>query len=262
MKKSSVVVNDLFLVAGIACLLYYLGMGLAVRFGQSMLWVWPLMGVACLVRWAWWRRAWRQGKRAPVPRWLVWTVRVLAVLALAVFAWVESFVFSAAFQKAPDGLDSIVVLGARVNEDGPSGSLRERIDTAVDYLRRNPGTVAVASGGQGEDEPMSEAACIRDHLVAAGIPEDRVLIEDASTSTVENLTNSFALLDRLDRVVSVGIVTNDFHVYRAVRVGQAMSAYEVCGVPARSSVFGFIHYALREFFAVSVSFLRGNMAAA
>ena len=109
---------------------------------------------------------------------------------------------------------------------------------------------------------MSEAACIRDHLVAAGIPEDRVLIEDASTSTVENLTNSFALLDRLDQVVSVGIVTNDFHVYRAVRVAEAMDIYEISGVPARSNIFGFIHYALREFFAVGVSLLRGTMALA
>ena len=151
MKKRSVIVNDLFLVAGIACLLYYLGMGLAVRFGQSMLWVWLAGGLCCIARWWLWKRAWKQGKRAPVPRWLVYTVRVLAVLALAVFAYVESFVLSAAFQPAPDGLDAIVVLGARVNEDGPSGSLRERINTAADYLRRNPDALAVVSGGQGDD---------------------------------------------------------------------------------------------------------------
>ena len=260
MKKSSIVVNHLFLIAGIACLLYYLGMGLAVRFGQSMLWVWPVAGLAFIARWWLWKRAWKQGKRAPVPRWLVYTVRILAILALAVFAYVESFVLSAAFQPAPDGLDAIVVLGARVNEDGPSGSLRERIDTAADYLRRNPDTLAVASGGQGADEPMSEAECIRQHLVAAWIDADRILVEDTSTSTVENLQNSFALLE--GRGETVGIVTNDFHVSRAVAVGRTLGGFTLCGVPARSSVFGFIHYAVREFFAVSVSYLRGNMAAA
>ena len=57
-------------------------------------------------------------------------------------------------------------------------------------------------------------------------------------------------------------VTNDFHVYRAVAVGSTLGGFTLYGVPARSSVFGFIHYALREFFAVSVSLLRGNMAAA
>ena len=260
MKKSSVIVNKLFLAAGILCLLFYLTEGITVRFGQSKLWVWLVLGLGCIGRWYFWRRAWKQGKRSPVPRWAVWTVRILAVIALAVFAYVESFVLSAAFQKAPDGLDAIVVLGARVEADGPSGSLSERIDAAADYLRRNPDTIAVASGGQGEDEPMSEAACIRDHLVAAGIREDRILLEDTSTSTVENLQNSFALLG--DGVNSVGIVTNDFHIFRAVRVGQALGDYEICGVPARSFPFGFIHYAMREFFAVSVSWLRGNMAAA
>lgn len=260
MKKSSVVVNRLFLIAGILCILFYLTEGITVRFGQSMLWVWLVGGLGCIARWFLWKRAWKQGKRAPFPRWLIYTVRVLAVLALAVFAYVESFVLSAAFQKAPDGLDAIVVLGARVEADGPSGSLNERIDAAADYLRRNPDTLAVASGGQGEDEPMSEAACIRDHLIAAGISQDRILTEDTSTSTVENLRNSFALLG--DQVQSVGIVTNDFHIFRAVRVGQALGDYEICGVPARSFPFGFIHYAVREFFAISVSFLRGNMAAA
>ena len=260
MKKSAVFVNKLFLIAGILCLLFYLAEGITVRFGQSMLWVWLVLGLGCVGRWFFWRRAWRQGKRAPVPRWVVWTVRILAVLALAVFAYVESFILSAAFQKAPDGLDAIVVLGARVEADGPSGSLNERIQAAADYLRRNPETLAVASGGQGEDEPMSEAACIRDHLVAAGIGEDRILLEDASTSTVENLQNSFALLG--DGVESVGIVTNDFHIFRAVRVGQALGRYEVCGVPARSFPGGFVPYSVREFFAVSVSFLRGNLAPA
>ena len=60
----------------------------------------------------------------------------------------------------------------------------------------------------------------------------------------------------------MGIVTNDFHVSRAVAVGRTLGGFTLCGVPARSSVFGFIHYAVREFFAVSVSYLRGNLAAA
>jgi len=115
----------------------------------------------------------------------------------------------------------------------------------------------VASGGRGEDEPMSEAECIYERLTAAGIDADRILIEDRSTSTQENLSNSFALLG--DGVSSVGIVTNDFHICRALCTGQELGDYLLSPVPARSSVSGFVHYSMREFFALTVSWIRGEL---
>lgn len=257
MKKSSVIINRCFLAFGILCLLFYLEQGIFVRFGQSLLFLWPLAGVLCIARWWLWKRAWARGKGHPFPGWVIVTVRICAAAFLCVFVFVESFILREAFSTPPAGLDAIVVLGARVNADGPSGSLNERIGAALDYLRSNPDTICVASGGQGDDEPMSEAACIRQYLTAAGIDESRILLEDQSTNTVENLTNSFALLR--GRAETVGIVTNDFHVFRAVRVGRQIGGYELSPVPARSLLLGGIHYSVREFCAVCVSYLRGNM---
>ena len=126
------------------------------------------------------------------------------------------------------------------------------------YLEENPDTVCIASGGQGEDEPMSEAECIRDHLVAGGIDADRILLEDRSTSTEENLRYSLPMLRSPETdVESVGIVTNDFHVFRALCLARKNGGFTFYGVPARSTVFGFIHYAMREFFTLSVSLVRG-----
>lgn len=258
MKRSRVIVNRCFLCFGILCILFYLVCGFTVRFGQSLLFLWPMLGAACILRWWLWNRAWKNGKDHPFPGWLLWTGRAVITVCLLFFCFVEYFVLSAAFQTPKGGLDAIVVLGARVNEDGqPSGSLRERIAAAADYLQRNPETIVVASGGQGADEPMSEAQCIRDHLVAAGIDPDRILVEDASTSTKENLANSFALLE--GRAAHVGIVTNDFHIFRALCVGRAQGDYVLSAVPARSSLSGFIHYAMREFFALCVSRLQGDL---
>ena len=256
MKRSAVFINRAYLVFGIVCILYYLICGLTVRFGQSLLYAWPMLGAFCIGRWWLWRRAWKQGKPHPFPTWLLTLARVVLLMCIAVFCFVEYYILSAAFAAPKDGLDAIVVLGARVDENGPSGSLRERIDTAADYLRRNPGTIAVASGGQGEDEPMSEAQCIYERLVAAGIDPERILVEDASTSTVENLTNSFALLEGCPRI---GIVTNDFHIFRALCIGRKLGGFTLCAIPARSSLFGFIHYAMREFFALSVLWVRGDI---
>ena len=261
MKKTSVIVNNCFLVFGILCIIFYLGSGLLVRFGQSLLFLWPLLGLVCIGRYFLWKRAWKQGRSHPFPRWFLIAERIVLGLCLAFFLFVEALITSAALSAPPAGLDAIVILGARVNADGPSGSLSQRIDAAVDYLKANPETLVVASGGQGDDEPMSEAACMQEILLSAGIAPERIIVEDRSTSTVENLTNSFALLEGRG-VSGVGIVTNEFHVYRALAVGRSIGGYEVCGVPARSTVFGYIHYAMREFFAVSVSWIEGNMTLA
>ena len=259
MSRSSVFINNCFLAFGILCILFYLMCGIMVRFGQSLLFLWALLGAACIGRWLLWRIAWKNGKAHPFPGWLLTAVRCVLVLCLGFFCFVEYFVVTAAFQKPKDGLDAIIILGARVNEDGmPSGSLNERISAAADYLRRNPDTIAVASGGQGEDEPMSEAECIRSRLILLGIAPDRILLEDASTSTKENLANSFAMLE--GRASHVGIVTNDFHIYRALCTGRALGDYLLSPVPARSSLSGFIHYSMREFFALIVSRLRGDLA--
>ena len=162
----------------------------------------------------------------------------------------------AALEK--EGLDAILVLGARVDENGPSGALRQRISAARVYLEENPDTICIASGGQGEDEPMSEAECIRDHLVAGGIDPDRIFLEDRSTSTEENMRYSLPMLRALEEDAErVGIVTNDFHIFRALCLARKNGGFTFYGVPARSTVFGFIHYAMREFFTLSVSLVRG-----
>ena len=259
MKRSSVIINWAFFVFGVLCILFYLMCGILVRFGQSLLFLWPLLGGVCIARWWLWRRAWRQGKSHPFPGWLLTVVRCVVAVCLAFFCFVEYYVCSAAFTAPKDGLDAIVVLGARVNEDStPSGSLNERIEAAAAYLLRNPGTIAVASGGQGDDEPMSEAECIRSHLIARGVAPERILLEDRSTSTKENLYNSFVLLE--GRADNVGVVTNDFHIFRALCTGRALGGYLLSPVPARSSASGFVHYAMREFFALCVSWLRGDLA--
>ena len=257
MKRSSVIINNCYLIFGIACILFYLVCGITVRFGQSLLFLWPMLGAVCIARWLLWRQAWKSGRPHPFPGWMLTLMRCVILACLAVFCYVECYICSAAFSAPKDGLDAIIVLGARVDEDGPSGSLNERIAAAAEYLRRNPDTIAVASGGQGEDEPMSESQCIYERLTALGIDPGRILIEDRSTSTKENLVNSFALLE--GRAESVGLVTNDFHVFRALCTGRALGGFLLSSVPARSSVSGFIHYAMREFFALVVSRLRGDL---
>ena len=252
------IINDLILLLGVFCFVYYLGMGIFVRFGQSMLWLWPLGGTVCLVRYFLVRRSIRTGERVPLPRWFIVLWRVCLAAGFAFFFFVEYFVCAGAFEQAPAELDCVIVLGAKVNATAPSGALRQRIDAAAGYLVANPDTLCIASGGQGDDEGISEAQCIRDNLMALGIDGARIVLEDRSVDTYTNLQNSIPLLPEGTR--TVGIVTSDFHVFRSLRTAAFQGwDYEFYGIPARSSRSGFLHYAVREFCAIVVSTLEGNL---
>ena len=252
------IINDLILLLGVFCFVYYLGMGIFVRFGQSMLWLWPLGGTVCLVRYFLVRRSIRTGERVPLPRWFIVLWRVCLAAGFAFFFFVEYFVCAGAFEQAPAELDCVIVLGAKVNATAPSGALRQRIDAAAGYLEANPDTLCIASGGQGDDEGISEAQCIRDNLMALGIDGARIVLEDRSVDTYINLQNSIPLLPEGTR--TVGIVTSDFHVFRSLRTAAFQGwDYEFYGIPARSSRSGFLHYAVREFCAIVVSTLEGNL---
>lgn len=141
-------------------------------------------------------------------------------------------------------LDYIIVLGAQVRENGPSVVLRYRLDAAIDYLEENPDTICIVSGGQGANEPFSEAEGMADYLMQHGIKENRILLEDQSTNTVENIKYSKALMQQ--PYSSVGIVTNNFHMFRAVQIAKAQGLNDICGIAAQSNILYLPNNVLRE----------------
>ncbi|MBO5918804.1 MAG: YdcF family protein [Oscillospiraceae bacterium] len=112
---------------------------------------------------------------------------------------------------------TMIVLGCQVNPWGPSVLLRDRLDEAFDYLQKHPQVTVIVSGGQGADEPVSEAQCMRDYLVERGIDAGRIHMEDTSHNTYENLTNSAQLMQTLELDTHNGVilVSNGFHLTRA-----------------------------------------------
>lgn len=116
--------------------------------------------------------------------------------------------------------DYAIVLGAKVNGETPSLSLRFRLEAALNYANQYPHVKFVLSGGQGNDEYISEAEAMRRYLVENGISEERLLLESKSTSTHENIFNSKEMLP--DSVQSVTIITSDYHLARARRIASSL----------------------------------------
>lgn len=243
----------LFLL-GIISIGYFLCIALFVGHGTNFYFIWLFFGIgaialAILLK----KGVWAQH----FPLWFRRIFVTLACLGGILFIIVEGCIISGFSQKGPDGLDYLVVLGAQIKTSGPSKALQYRLDEAIRYLEENPDTRVIVSGGQGPDEHMSEAQGMYDYLVEKGISPERIILEDQSKNTFQNLTFSAEYLDKDNDLV--GVVSNNFHVFRATKIAKKAGYENVYGIAAKGEPFLQYNNMMREFLGVVKDFLVGNM---
>ena len=198
-----------------------------------------------------------EGRRRPL-----WQKLLVAAVLLAVLAFTALEVCIGVHSR--DSLagepDLMVVFGCKVDPDGPSILLRDRLDTALDYLEDHPDMTVVVSGGQGDDEHVSEAQAMYDYLVEHGADGDQIIREDQSRNTWQNVNNTLDLFQsgEIDGTERVLLVSSDFHLTRIQMLwnrasggGDTLStlAAPVSHFPSRVQMF------FREPFALVKSFL-------
>lgn len=177
---------------------------------------------------------------------IVFTIALLCGLAL--FSFTEYHILQASVGNPEDTAEYLVVLGAKVREDGPSVSLWDRINAAAVYLQDHDDVIAIVSGGQGQDEPITEASSMREELIKLGIDESRIWMEDQATSTDENMRFSLDLIEEKTgtRPEKLAILSSEYHLYRASLMAEKLGIQFV-GVPAKTSRLSqFINHAMRE----------------
>lgn len=212
----------------------------------SWIWLWPMVTIFSAVRiWMLLRNI--KGEMI-LPKWIRYIYRGVFVACLALFVYVEVLVVSSMTAQPVSDLEYVIVLGAGLRGTVPTNPLRVRIERAYEYMMENENTILIASGGKGFGEDISEAQCIRDMLVAKGIDESRIIMEDKSTSTETNLINCLEILGDPD--ISVGIITNGFHEYRANLIAENVGYTNATSVPAITLFPVGIHYTIREFFGI------------
>lgn len=173
---------------------------------------------------------------------------VVLCIGILIFAATEAIIIHASFGQPDTDCEYIVVLGAKVNGTTPSLSLSDRIRAAESYLKKHPNTIAVLSGGQGEDEGIPEAQCLFIELTKRGIAPDRLWLEEESTSTWENLHFSLDLIEEKTgiRPASIGLVSSEYHLFRAGLFAKECGVTAI-GIPAQTSMFSIkINYFMRE----------------
>jgi len=152
-------------------------------------------------------------------------------------------------KRSKDELQYIIVLGAHADGDVLSPVLKSRCDVALEYLRNHANTGVIVSGGQGSDETCPEAISMKNYFMENGIEEDRIIVEDQSTNTKENIENSSSLLVSIGidvNDVKVGVASSDYHIARAKALAQSVFASKVSGIPAKSHGYKRAHFVVRE----------------
>ncbi|HBH96131.1 MAG TPA: YdcF family protein [Ruminococcaceae bacterium] len=179
--------------------------------------------------------------------------------ALVIYAFVLSGLMLKSALTAPQNPDVAIVLGCKVQKSGnPSLMLSKRIDAAYEFLSDNPDVICIVSGGQGPDEPASEAEIMKSRLTERGISEERIIAEDKSESTRENIENSIAILKEKNiDAAEAAIVTDGFHQLRAALIAKEYDLVPTA-VNAETPPWLAASYWIREWFALSHRFVFGS----
>ncbi|WP_373219304.1 YdcF family protein [Ruminococcus sp. 5_1_39BFAA] len=241
---------------GTLCLIYYILIILYAGLTADFAWIWllaaaALSGIGALIRCE---------TRHPsiIPTWLRCPILVVIGAGILLFLFISTGIIKGMYSQGSKNLEYVIVLGAQVKGDKPSRALKKRLDKAAEYAQENPETILILSGGQGSGEDITEAKCMEEYLTAHGIPGQRLILEEKSTTTKENLKFSDELTGC--GTARTGILSNNFHICRAVKLARKLGYTSPEGVAAPSDPIMQLHYVVREVFALVKEKLAGNIS--
>jgi uncharacterized SAM-binding protein YcdF (DUF218 family) len=163
-----------------------------------------------------------------------------------------------AMSRDNESPSAVIVLGCQVRGERPSKMLRFRLDKAVEYLNEHKELPVIVSGGKGDDEAISEALCMHNYLIEQGIDERRIIMEDKSTSTAENIRFSFDITDSMGLGRDITIVTDGYHQYRASLIAKKNGAVSVTAYSADTESRFVPTYWVREWFGLTHFYILGR----
>ncbi len=147
---------------------------------------------------------------------------------------------------------AVIVLGAGLNGEEVSETLRHRLDGAIEYYNEHEGVTLCVTGSEGRFEVIPEAVAMQRYLLEKGVPEEDILVDPNSPDTYTNIKNAMQLFKEhnIDIESGVAVVTNGFHCYRAVSYAKKQGVDNVSAIPTSIPV-SMIHSAYsREVFAL------------
>lgn len=242
-----------WMILAIVCLTYFAVLNTYTGFTNAFYMIWLPAGIFFLAC-AWMAKT--HFIRRFVPQWLTITLSILMGILMVFFLTIEGFILSGFYKMPTEDVDYVIVLGAHVTNGKPSKVLKKRLDTAAEYAAGHKDVKVIVSGGQGSNETTTEAFAMAAYLEEKGIERERILLEEKSTDTNENLRFSKVFVENDARVA---VVSNDFHIYRAVHLARHIGYEDPQGLGARDEIGTLPANLLREFFGVMKDWVCRNM---
>lgn len=152
-------------------------------------------------------------------------------------------------------IDYVVVLGSGLRGDQVSPILANRLDKAYDYIKNYNEIDVIVSGGQGKDELISEAQAMKNYLIKKGVEPRKIILEDKSTSTIENIKYTKKIVkQKKDIDKTILLVTSDYHIFRSKMIANGFEIDNI-GISSKSSFFLRVNYITREYFTIIKDFI-------
>lgn len=259
-------------ITGEFCLLYFVLIILYVGPRLSFHYTWMAAGVFLCGT----SRVIKSGIWFLIPTIIRFVIIGSLVVGLLLLIVMEIRIFSKMWVVPPENVQYVIILGACVRGIRVTRSLSYRLKKAASYAKRHPGCILVVSGGQGPGEDITEAQAMNSYLQELDISKDRILLEDRSVNTRENIMFSKKIIlgyekkrlsdgfgntaaDMQEEALTVAICSNNFHMYRAMALASAAGTWKVYGLAAMTDPFMWLSFTVREGIALFKELLFGHI---
>ena len=178
-------------------------------------------------------------------------LRCLFIAGIVVYIGCMGLILSYSHTNIDYSEDTVIVLGCGVKNGRPSVTLQARLDAAVDYYHKNSDIYIVVTGGLARQKDTTEALVMKNYLLEKGIPEDIIIMEDKSQSTLENYKFSKEILiENNIKHDSIVFITNSFHIYRAKTYAKYCGFKNAHALSTKTDLFVFVPALIREVLGV------------
>lgn len=198
-------------------------------------------------------------KLNPITRKLIFSS---SLIFLVFFIVIQVQILMSFKTRAEENLDYIIILGTEIIGNQPSQNLKLRLDKGIEYLNQNPKTKVIVTGGRVSNPDYSEAEVMAKYLLKNAIDPSKIIMEQKSTRTIENMNFSKVLMEydwkhegsmgirqESKKSPSYAILTNNFHMKRALVIAKKLGLNQVQSISASSDRILLVNSLTREFFA-------------
>lgn len=243
----------IYISVGLLCVLYFLILSITygpfyIVFSEFFLFVGCVLIIVGFIE---------KNKKQHILSYIYKSIRIfiegILITAMITFISIQSCIIYQGTHIDNNHGEAALILGAQLNGSSISRLLRYRLESGIEFAKKYPDTYLIVSGGKGNNEHISEAKAMKQYLIDHGIKEYRILVEDHSKNTRENLLYSKKIMKQ-NHISSVSIITNDFHMFRAnyLAHSQGIKSYRY---PAKSDFDLSFNFYIREFFGFIKDFI-------